>query len=105
MTVLDLVPLWPSQLLTCPTLNTAEVDYDTNYSFGGRPDPSRLLTIAEATSTLETSLQHVDDTIQTIRADSTLTKEQKSNKYLDTCRHDIRLAHEVMTTGCFIKVL
>ena len=76
--------------------NTTEVDYETNCSFGGHSDPSRLLTIPEATQTQDASLQHMNDTIQTLRADSTLTKEQKSDKHLDTCKHDIQLAHEVM---------
>ena len=45
---------------------------------------------------IEANILHMDDTIQILRAASTLTKEHKSDKYLDTCKHDNQLAHEVM---------
>ena len=67
--------------------NTEAVDYETNYSFGGHvhSNPSQLLTITEATKQLDTCLQHMDDTIEKLRAHTTLNKTQKSDRYFQTC--------------------
>jgi hypothetical protein len=76
--------------------NTDSVDYETDYCFGGHANSSQLLTISEATRQLSTCLEKMDTTIYDLRADTTLTKTQKSEKYFDTCNHEIQLTHEIM---------
>ena len=73
-----------------------QIEYETNYSFGGHSNPTNLLTITETTSTLDSCVQHMDDTIEKLRANTTLNKSQKSDRYFQTCMHDIQLTHEVM---------
>ena len=71
-------------------------DYETDYSYGGHANSSQLLAITEATTTLDTCVKHMDDTIEALRANTKLTKAQKPEKYFETCMHDIQLTHEVM---------
>jgi predicted nucleic acid-binding Zn-ribbon protein len=73
-----------------------QIDYETNYSFGGHSNPTSLLTINETTSTLDSCVKHMDATIEKLRADTTLNKNQKSDRYFQTCLHDIQLTHEIM---------
>ena len=72
---------------------TDTVDYETDYCLDGH---SKLLTISEATKQLGICLEKMDTTISDLRADGTLTREQKSEKYFDTCNQEIQLTHNIM---------
>ena len=65
-------------------------------NFGGHSNPTHLLTITETTTILDTCVQHMDNTIDALRSNTALNKTQKSEKYFETCMHDIQLTHEVM---------
>lgn len=80
---------------SAPPQSTSNASFETDYSHPDIND-SRLLTITEVSYAMTKCLDNMKECITQLKNDSSLDKQQKSDKYFEQCANDMQLLHEVM---------